>query len=116
MSLIFFAASVFTHMLPLNTAHYFRESARVLKRGGRCIFSFFLLDFYRAERPRPLGFARTDFNFDFSLPDYGDAFAMAVPDNPEQMTAYRLSMLTRVAEEAGLSIQGSCSRSLVGKY
>src|SRR5262249_27011875 len=39
-----YAASVFTHMLPDTTAHYFRETARVLKPSGRAVFSCFLLD------------------------------------------------------------------------
>ena len=37
---VVFAASVFTHMLPHTTSHYIRETARVLKRGGTCLFSF----------------------------------------------------------------------------
>jgi SAM-dependent methyltransferase len=101
---LMFAASVFTHMLPQNTAHYFAEAARVLKPGGRCLFSFFLLDLYRPGQPRPHGFARPDFDFDFHLPEHGDTFAMAVPDNPEQMTAYRRVFLAQLAKEAGLSV------------
>jgi cyclopropane fatty-acyl-phospholipid synthase-like methyltransferase len=38
-----FAASVFTHVLPANVAHYFREAARILRPDGRCIFSFFFV-------------------------------------------------------------------------
>ena len=36
--------SVFTHMLTEDMEHYFCEVARVLKRGGRCLISFFLLN------------------------------------------------------------------------
>jgi len=39
-----FANSVFTHMQPPELQHYFRETARVLKPGGRVWFTFFLLD------------------------------------------------------------------------
>lgn len=36
--------SVFTHMLPLEVENYLGEVTRVLKRGGRCLISFFLLN------------------------------------------------------------------------
>lgn len=99
-----YAASVFTHMLPDSAAHYFRESARVLKPGGRAVFSCFLLDNYRPGQPRPLGFAREAFNFDHPYGAYGDSFAIVVPDNPEQMTAYRFELLERFAFDASLSL------------
>lgn len=99
---VVFAASVFTHMLPDAVASYFKEAARVLKPGGRCIFSFFLLDYYRAEQPRPLGFDRPIFNFDHAYEPYGDEFATVVPDNPEQMTAYRIALIERIADQANL--------------
>ncbi len=100
---IVFAASVFTHMLPEAAAHYFRETARVLKAGGRAVFSCFLLDNYRPGQPRPLGFSRDAFNFDHPYGTYGNQFAIVVPDNPEQMTAYRLALFERFATDAGLS-------------
>jgi SAM-dependent methyltransferase len=99
---VVFAASVFTHMIPENTAHYFKEAARVLKPGGRALFSCFLLDNYKPGRPRPLGFGRAAFNFDHPYASYGDSFATVVPQNPEQMTAYRLALLERFAADAGL--------------
>lgn len=36
--------SVFTHMLPDEVENYLREVARVLRTGGRCLISFFLLN------------------------------------------------------------------------
>jgi SAM-dependent methyltransferase len=101
-----YAASVFTHMAPRNLAHYLRESARVLAPGGRCVFSFFLLDRYDPARPRPLGFGRPDFAFDHTDPAYGDRFAMAFPDDPERMTAYRLPYVESLAADAGLELAG----------
>jgi SAM-dependent methyltransferase len=38
------AASVFTHMFADEVANYLGEAARVLKPGGRCLFTFFLLN------------------------------------------------------------------------
>ena len=39
-----FLSSVFTHMLPRDMERYFMEISRVLKPGGRCVISFFLLN------------------------------------------------------------------------
>lgn len=101
-----FAASIFTHMLPESTAHYLREAARALKPGGRAVVSVFLLDQYRPGAPRHPGFARADFDFDHPYGGHGGEFAVAVPDDPERMTAYRLSLLERFAAEAGLALAG----------
>lgn len=38
-----FLASVFTHMLPEAVENYFQEISRVLKPGGRCLITWFLL-------------------------------------------------------------------------
>jgi SAM-dependent methyltransferase len=35
--------SVFTHMMPEDVENYIEQISRVLKRGGRCIMTFFLL-------------------------------------------------------------------------
>jgi SAM-dependent methyltransferase len=101
---IIYAASVFTHMLPEAAANYFQESARVLKPDGLCLFSFFLLDNYRPGEPRPLGFARSDFNFDHQYGNYGDDFAIVDIDNPEYMTAYSLSLIERFARQGSLEL------------
>lgn len=36
--------SVFTHLMPADAAHYLAELGRVLKPGGRCLGTFFLLN------------------------------------------------------------------------
>jgi SAM-dependent methyltransferase len=38
-----YLTSVFTHMLPADMEHYLGEVTRVLKPGGRCFISYFLL-------------------------------------------------------------------------
>lgn len=38
-----FLTSVFTHMLPEDMENYLAEVARVLKQGGRCLITYFLL-------------------------------------------------------------------------
>jgi len=39
-----FLTSVFTHILPQDLKNYFSEISRVLKRNGRCLITFFLLN------------------------------------------------------------------------
>lgn len=39
-----FLTSVFTHLMPAEAAHYLAELGRVLKTGGRCLATFFLLN------------------------------------------------------------------------
>lgn len=101
---VVYAASVFTHMLPPVVGHYIAESSRVLKPGGRCVFSFFLLDNYSRGRVRPHPFGRDAFNFDHEWGDYGSGFALGVPENPEEMTAYRLELIRTLAADAGLRV------------
>jgi SAM-dependent methyltransferase len=99
-----YAASVFTHLLPVHAQHYIQEGARVLDRGGRMLVSVFLLDLYRPGEPRPRGFTREAFAFDDGYA--GEAgFAVGNPANVEEMTAYSLDRLTAMAERAGLRVQ-----------
>lgn len=44
---IVYGASLFTHLLPDEAENYLRESRRVLKPRGKCLFSLFVLDHYR---------------------------------------------------------------------
>lgn len=101
---IVYAASVFTHMLPENAAHYFTEAARVLRPGGRCVFSFFLLERYRAGAVRPFNFGSPAFAFDLTLPAWGNEFAYVNADNPEQMTAFTTPLIERLAAASELEI------------
>lgn len=39
-----FLTSVFTHMLPPDVRHYLDEIQRVLRPGGRCLVTWFLID------------------------------------------------------------------------
>ena len=51
--------SVFTHMLPEEVANYLREIHRVLKPGGKCYATFFILN----ENSKRLMEAQPDFQF-----------------------------------------------------
>lgn len=56
--------SVFTHMLPAEVENYLKEISRVLKNGGQCYVTFFLLNKHAEV------FLKTDNDFDFPF-DYG---------------------------------------------
>ena len=101
---VVFAASVFTHMIPDACAHYFTEASRVLRPEGRCLFSFFVLDFFKPGHPRPYGFSHGRFDFAHSWTHYGSEFALVAPENPELMTAYSSSLIEKMAEQAGLAL------------
>jgi SAM-dependent methyltransferase len=62
-----FLTSVFTHMLPPSVENYLREIARVLKPGGRCLITWFLLD----DTSRKLCTTeKSQLNFQFDFGDY----------------------------------------------
>lgn len=103
---VVFAASVFTHMTPENTANYFRESRRVLRPGGRCLFSLFLLDHYQDRTHRPPAFRKPDFDLVHPYSTPAGECSVAFPDDPERMTAYRLALLEQLAADAGLRLHG----------
>lgn len=53
-----FLTSVFTHMLPADLQHYLAEIRRVLKRGGTCFITAFLID---KEARRNMGTSKRKF-------------------------------------------------------
>jgi ubiquinone/menaquinone biosynthesis C-methylase UbiE len=57
-----FLTSVFTHMLPLDYENYLSEISRVLKKNGRCIITFFLLN-QQSEKLVQDGRSTLDFQF-----------------------------------------------------
>jgi SAM-dependent methyltransferase len=96
---VVYAASLFTHLLPAEAGRYLEESARVLKPGGRCLFSFFLLEHY--------GGPGTTIS-----PLYEPAHELAGQagvrvrdlENPGALVAYRLELVERLAGAAGLRV------------
>jgi len=96
---VIYAASLFTHLLPDETRNYFRESRRVLKPRGRCLFSFFLLDHYRGPgtTTSPL------YEFEHLLP-WNTGVAVRDPAHPDAAIGYSLAKVETFANEAGLRI------------
>jgi SAM-dependent methyltransferase len=96
---VIYAASLFTHLLPAETAHYFRECARLLRVGGRCLFSIFLLDYYRG----PGTTVSPMYEFDHRLEGHA---GVAVRDAqcPDVAIAYGLAEIEKMALVAGFAI------------
>jgi SAM-dependent methyltransferase len=96
---IIYAASVFTHLVPDVTANYFKQSRRVLRKGGRCLYSFFLLDYYRGK-----GTTSWDLlEFEERL-EGCDEVAVRDEKSPDQIIAYKLSLIERLAADASLKV------------
>ena len=95
---IVFAASLFTHLLPPAALNYFKESRRVLRGGGRCLFSFLALDYYRGRGPLAC------FDFPHSLEGF-ERMAVHDKNNPEAIIAYEISLINEMAAEAGLRVR-----------
>lgn len=86
--------SVFTHMLPAEVANYIAEIKRVLKKGGRCYATFFIMN----EASQRM---MTDqFNFPY---EYDDHFLM---DQKVQSAnvAYRESYLIALFQKEGFKM------------
>jgi SAM-dependent methyltransferase len=94
-----YAASLFTHLLPDATANYLRQTHRVLKEGGKCLYSFFLLDFYggAGTSAHPL------YEFDGRLAGV-DGVGVRDVETPGAVIAYDRPYLEELATLAGLRV------------
>jgi SAM-dependent methyltransferase len=92
-----FLGSLFTHLLPAEMENYFREIARVLKGGGRCMISFFILDggsFKQAEK-KP-----SDLEFKYKC----EGYCTANKNVPEAAVAYEEEYLRALYRQYRLKI------------
>jgi SAM-dependent methyltransferase len=90
------ATSLFSHLLPDATVRYFAETARVLRRRGRAVFTFFLLDRVSRQRAETLD----------TYPTFGYAFEHGLlndPQRPEEAVAYDAEWVLQALEEARLT-------------
>ena len=79
---LIFLVSVFTHMLPPGVENYLSEISRVLKPGGICMITLFLLN----DKPERMGYPRMGY-LDFKI-DHGDYFSINSV-TPEDSVAYK---------------------------
>lgn len=91
-------SSVFTHLLPSAMEAYARETARVLRPGGRCLISYFLMD---AEAEEAVAAGSTIFDFRYRI---GPAITFA-PANPTEGVAYTEDFAFGVLRNADLEIE-----------
>lgn len=92
------ACSLFTHMLPPGTQNYLREMARVLRPGGKCFTTWYVLNRETLHgATRNVGIMRFDI-------DRGD-YAVDSARVPEAALAYKEDALRLMFESAELSLQ-----------
>jgi SAM-dependent methyltransferase len=92
-----FLTSVFTHMLPPEMRHYLSELRRVLRPGGRCLMTFFLINEQSLEALRA-GRASRGFAHE------GDGFLYDVPATPEAAVAHREQNVLDLLEQEGFEL------------
>ena len=99
-------ASVFTHMLSQDMEWYLMEVSRVLKRGGRCFVSFYLLT---DEARRNIAAGTSAFDFANAI----DGCCVQEADRPETAVAYEerrvLDLFRRYDLTANAVLRGTWS-------
>jgi SAM-dependent methyltransferase len=89
--------SVFTHMKPGGVQNYLSEIARLLRPGGRCLATFFLLN------PVQAAWAERGKNalaFEHGVEDW----RFVDPDLPEKAIAYREGYVREMLQRSGLTL------------
>jgi SAM-dependent methyltransferase len=91
------ATSLFTHLRPQPLQHYMREAARVLRWGGRLLFTAYTLDDAAREA---IGAGRCPLAF----APWGEVAMVLHPQLPEGGIAYDREWLLQSVQDAGLTI------------
>jgi ubiquinone/menaquinone biosynthesis C-methylase UbiE len=92
-----FLTSVFTHMLPVDLENYLNEISRVLKTGGKCLITFFLLN-EESELLIRSGFSSLDFWYKIN------GCLTIDENNPEAAIAYNEDFVKKLFQKYGLKI------------
>lgn len=98
------ATSLLTHLDAAAVERYLSELARALRRGGRLLATFFVLDDGVRRLARE---GRTGFDFRHELRGGGWT---AFPDRPEQATAFEREWLLATLAKAGFELEGDVDR------
>jgi SAM-dependent methyltransferase len=92
-----FLTSVFTHMLPADVQNYMSEISRVLKPGGRCMITFFILN---EESIHLVHSGSSSLNFKYP----SNGFVTIDKDTPEEAIAYKEDVVRSLFDNHGLVI------------
>jgi ubiquinone/menaquinone biosynthesis C-methylase UbiE len=91
--------SVLTHMLPRDTENYLAEVRRVLKREGRCLISWFLLN---PESDARIRATKSTLNFIYPVED---VCRTTNPADPESAIGYDEAYVLGLYERCGLEVK-----------
>lgn len=103
-----FLTSVLTHMLPRETSHYMSELFRVLKPGGNCLATFFLLN---EEASRLISSGRSSLN----LSNACSGFWTTNSRVPETAVGYDEGNVFRLLQEKGFTLSIVCYGNWCGR-
>jgi len=95
---IAFLTSVFTHMLQAEVEQYIKEIARVLKQGGKCLATFFILN---DESVSLMNTTEDSFKFPFNHGEY----SFMSEDTKTANVAYNQQWIERIMNENGLKVE-----------
>jgi glycosyltransferase involved in cell wall biosynthesis/ubiquinone/menaquinone biosynthesis C-methylase UbiE len=107
-----FLSSVFTHMLPRDMENYFTEISRVLKPGGRCVITFFLLN---PESLRCIGAGLNSIKVPLRYECEAEMCLIAKKESPETTVAHEERYVRSLYDRNGLSIVESTYGSWCGR-
>lgn len=93
-----FLVSVFTHMLPEDMEHYYCEIARVIKKEGRCLITFFL---WNEESSGLINAGKSVYDFRYG----GEGFRTIHEATPESAVAYDEKFIRSLYEKFGFTIK-----------
>lgn len=91
-----FLASVFTHLLPEAVENYIAELSRVLRSGGRCVISYFLLNDRSIESIEAGNISRQTFSYKY------DTYRLQNDKVPEHAIAHDEDSIRGMYEKHGL--------------
>jgi SAM-dependent methyltransferase len=92
-----FLTSVFTHMFPDDMENYLAEIARVLRVGGKCLTTFFLLN---QESIELVDSGKSTLNFQHKI----DGGLTIDRDNPESAIAFRETSILELFAKHGMNV------------
>lgn len=91
-----FLTSVFTHMFADDIENYLSQIARVLKPGGKCLITWFLINDGMLQAQKPF--------FDFRY-DFDKVSKTTTPKNPESALAFDEAYVRRLYSRMDLNIE-----------